>query len=164
MRLRQLLIAILVFIMGDEFAPGIAQTNKIDWKVLDSGKLWVALHQTYGGIRFSAVKFHLGYYKLNLVDVSSYKDRYLKRLRAISDERKFSNSLLDVGIKAIFETWPDHPDNLVTVAPAGWSTSVRRIEHSGLLRISGEELSEFDDRPSLSALICLHSPDQRYQN
>lgn len=41
---------------------------------------------------------------------------------------------------------------------------LRKIEHSGLLEISGEQLSEFDDRPSLSAIICLHSPAPIYRN
>ncbi len=163
LRLLRLFIIVFVVVVGGRFGPTSAESKKIDWQEIDPGRLWVALHQTNGEIKFSAIKFHLGYYRLKLVDVSSYRDRNLGKLRAISDERKFSNSLLDVGIGAIFETWPDRSE-IIAVAPAGWSTSIRRIEHSGLLKISGEELSEFDDRPSLSAIICLHSPDQKYQN
>lgn len=159
----RLLITLFIVIADGWTAPAAPQSNKFDWTQIDTGRLWVALHRNYGGIKFSAVRFHLGYYRLNLVDMKSYRDRSLGKSRAIRDEREFSKSVLDVGIKAIYETWAN-PTEIVAVAPAGWSTSLRRIEHSGLLKISGEQLSEFDDRPSLSAIICLHSPAPEYRN
>ncbi len=139
-----------------------AQTNLVEWHE-GRPNFWIALHQKWGSIRFSAIKFHLGYYKVELVDVRSYRDKNLDKIRALSDNRKFSNNLLDTGIGVIFQTWPDQ-SNIVAVAPAGWSTSLRRIEQSGFLKIYGKELSDFDERGSLSAILCLHSPDPKFRN
>lgn len=121
----RLLVTLFVIIADGWIGPTTAQSDKFDWTEIDPARLWVALHRNYGGIKFSAVRFHLGYYRLNLVDVKSYRDRSLRKLRTINDERSFSDSLLDVGIKAIYETWPD-PTEIVAVAPAGWSTSYGR--------------------------------------
>jgi hypothetical protein len=156
----RLFAALFSAAIGSCISDASAQSKKIDWQEINPGRLWVALHQNYGELKFSAVKFHLGYYKINLVDVSSYRERNIAKIRAVSDARKFSNSLLDAGIKVIFETWPD-PTEIVAVAPAGWSTSLRTIEHAGLLKISGQQLSDFDDRKSLSAIVCLHNPSFR---
>src|SRR5208283_846247 len=109
----------------------------------------------------TAIKFHLGYYHVSLVDVHSYRDSNLEKLRSINQNGQFYNELLDTGIKAIFETWPDRA-NIMAVAPAGWSTSLRKIEHSGFLKIADKVLSDFSDRESLSALFCLHGPVNSY--
>jgi hypothetical protein len=133
-----------------------ADTKKIEWTE-NGTNLWIALHQSWGNIRFSAVKFHLGYYRMSLVDVEGYRDNNIERVRAANDNRKFSNELLDVGISVIYKTWPDRA-NIVAVAPAGWSTSLRKIDHAGFLRIGGKDHFDFEDRPSLSAILCLDSP------
>ncbi|MGA7385357.1 MAG: hypothetical protein WBW81_11895 [Methylocella sp.] len=143
-------------------SPSSAQSNHIQWQETSPG-LWMAIDEKWRTIRFSAVKFHLGYYELNLVDVRSYRDKNIEKIRAINDNSKFSNELLDSGIEKIFKTWPDQSE-IVAVAPAGWSTSLRRIEHSGFLKISGKQLSDFDDRESLSAIVCLNSPLPKFRD
>lgn len=160
----RILVALtLIFaFFGAIFAPAYAQSNHIQWQETSPG-LWMAVGQKWGAIRFSAIKFHLGYYELNLVDVRAYRDKNIEKIRAVSDNSKFSNELLDSGIEKIFKTWPDQ-SKIVAVAPAGWSTSLRRIEHSGFLKISGKQLSDFDDRESLSAIVCLNSPSLKFRD
>ena len=137
-------------------AVASAQSSKVHWQDAGPG-LWTAIGENWGPIRFSAVKFHLGYYKLNLVDARSYRNKNIQKIRAINDNSKFSNELLDSGIETIFKTWPDQSE-IIAVAPAGWSTSLRRIENAGLLKISGNQYSDFEVRGALSAILCLNSP------
>ncbi len=135
---------------------GSAQPSPVRWQDVGPG-LSVVIGENWGPIRFSAVKFHLGYYKINLVDARAYRDKNVQKIRTISDNSKFSNELLDAGIETIFKTWPDQSE-LIAVAPAGWSTSLRRIENAGLLKISGRLYSDFEVRGALSAILCLNSP------
>ncbi len=62
----------------------------------------------------------------------------------------------------IFKTWPSQKD-IVAIAPAGWSASLRRVDQVGMLKIDGKQYAEFDDRDSLSAIVCLHSPLQQFR-
>ncbi len=137
--------------------PAKADSPRVNWQEIQNG-LWFARDQTWGAIKFSALKVHLGYYKLELVDVKSFRDRYIVQLQKLQDNRQ---SLVDAGVTAIFKTWPQKED-VIAVAPAGWSKSLRSIQQSGLLRIDGKEHAEFEDRESLSAILCLHSPISRY--
>src|SRR5664279_4648942 len=83
-------------------AVASAQSSKVHWQDAGPG-LWTAIGENWGPIRFSAVKFHLGYYKLNLVDARSYRNKNIQKIRAINDNSKFSNELLDSGIETIFK-------------------------------------------------------------
>lgn len=155
-------VFLFVVLINTMLVPAYAQSTQVLWQEISPG-LWIAQDSHWGSIRFSAIKFHLGYYHLNLVDVRSYRDKNIEKIRAISDNSRFSDELLGPGIEKIFKTWPDQ-STIVAVAPAGWSTSLRKIEHSGFLKISGKQLSEFDDRESLSAIMCLNSPAPKYRD
>jgi hypothetical protein len=93
--------------------PTVAQP-RVEWRE-SRPNLWIAIDQNWGPIRFSALKFHLGYYKVELVDLKSYREKNLAKIRALSDNRKFSNELLDSGIEVIYKTWPDQ-ENIVAAA------------------------------------------------
>lgn len=162
MKIRHSTLALFIASFISAASPAYAQTKKIQWRELRP-EFWIAQSQQWGPVRFSAIRFHLGFYSLNLVDIRSFRDANLKSIREISDNRKFSNDLLESGINAIFKTWPDQP-NIMAVAPAGWSTSLRRIEHSGFLKIGGVLLSEVEDRESLSGIFCLNSPFPAYRD
>lgn len=141
--------------------PAWTLSKKVDWLELRPN-LWIARNQTWGDIKFSALRFHLGYYKMSFVDIKTFRDSHIRQLRELSDNRKFSNALLEVGIGAIFQIWPDQ--SIVAVAPAGWSRSLRMVAHSGLLKISGKTFSDYDDRESLSAILCLQSPSFNFHD
>lgn len=162
MIIRHSAIALCIASFASVACSADAQTKQIQWRELRP-QFWIAQSQQWGPVRFSAIRFHLGYYSMSLVDVRSFRDANIQSIREISDNRKFSNDLLDSGINAIFRTWPDK-STIMAVAPAGWSTSLRRIEHSGFLKIGGVKLSEVEDRESLSAIFCLHSPFQAYHD
>jgi hypothetical protein len=142
--------------------PACADDKPIKWEEV-APNFAIALHQQWGAIKFTAIRFHLGYYDIKLVDVKSYRNEHLVAIRKLNDNRKFSNELLDTGIGMIFKTWPDQ-SSVLAVAPAGWSTSLTKIEAAGFLKVSGKIKSDFDDRESLSAILCLHSPRAEFHN
>jgi len=105
----------------------------------------------------------LGYYHIYLVDINTYRDRYIDRIRGLKDARQSSNNLVDAGIEAVLLTWPVQSD-IVAVSSAGWSRNLRSAQQSGFMKIDGKEVSEFEDRESLNSIICLSSPLPTYKD
>jgi len=158
---RQVLLCFTIFLLTIcDYGCVFAQDDRIVWKELPTRNIWLARHQIWGSIKFSAIKIHLGYYRLALVDIRAYRDNNLDAIRAVNEGLEYSNNLLDSGIKTVFKTWRDQSE-IMAVAPAGWSKSLRSPQQSGLLNISGKTYADFDERKTLSAIVCLNSPFER---
>ena len=102
--------ALLVTVLG----PVRADPPKVDWQQIKAN-LWFAKDQVWGSIKFSALKVHLGYYKLQLVDIRTFRAENITPLQKLDENRQ---SLVDAGIGAIFKAWP-RKEEMVAVAPAG---------------------------------------------
>jgi hypothetical protein len=142
-----------------------AQTRTV-WTEQRPG-LQIALNQTWtsqgASFKFSAIRFHLGHFRLQLIDIERFWIQNKQKILASSDERRFSEALVDKGIKAIFDALPQS-EFPVAIIPAGWSASLSKVRQVGLLKIGGSVLSEMDDREAMSAVLCLSSPLSEYKN
>jgi hypothetical protein len=105
--------------------------------------------------QFSAVRFHLGYFELKLLGVADFAKRNPKQIAAPQKVDPGLDSLLDLGLDAIFKARPF--ENIVALVPAGFPASERQPLNLGLLKIGGVTFSQLlDDGPT--AVLCLNSP------
>jgi hypothetical protein len=103
--------------------------------------------------KFSAIRFHLGYYELRLVNIADFarsKASLIARDQKIDQEFP---ALFELGVASVFRINPfDSP--VVAVAPAGFPTSNREPTNLGLLKIGGVEKSKLLEKGP-SAILCL---------
>lgn len=113
-------------------------------------------------VEYSIFKFHLGFTRLELVDIKSLIDEKAGELhsarprrpaRSPGGERRVSTASYD--IRSVAEVL-ESPE-LFVVVPAGWSSSLQASQHLGLLRVGGLDLYPASRIPALSALLCLHN-------
>jgi hypothetical protein len=144
--------------------PAVADENHVVWTALTGvDHFETALDQNWKlapgsrieAFQFSGIRFHLGYFELKLLGVADFAKRHPAQLAAPQKIDPSLDSLLDLGIGAIFKAHPY--DNIVALAPAGFPASERKPLSLGLLKVGGTTLSQLlDDGPT--AVLCLNSP------
>jgi hypothetical protein len=108
--------------------------------------------------RFTALRFHLGYYALKLVDLGEFarvKADSIARDQAVD---KTLPAFFELGVRSVFRINP-FSEKVIAVAPAGFPTSSRTPTNLGLLKIEGvEKYKELNNGPS--AVLCLDNPPE----
>ena len=128
-----------------ELQPGFSIVSKQVWK------------SSVEDIEFDAIRFHLGYYNLNLIDVTSFVNTHKKDIEGSNDNRKFSDALLDTGVLNILKAYPKD-SSPVAVISAGWSATLQKVEQIGLLKVNGVQIAEINNNRGMTAILCLDSP------
>jgi hypothetical protein len=116
--------------------------------------------------QFTALRFHLGYYQLKLVDVGEFAQTKAEAIAVDQNVDKTLPALFELGVRAVFRV-NQSDDKIVAVAPAGFPTSSRSPINLGLLKIDGiEKYKQLSNGPS--AVLCLDNPQRatgfQYQN
>lgn len=109
-----------------------------------------------GNIEFNAIRFHLGYTRLRLVDVETAINSGRNVDDGIArtvDGGKEVAEILNYSLESIQKKFAAQT---IALAPAGWSKSQRTIEHIGLLKIDGKTIHPFSELPVLSAIFCIN--------
>jgi hypothetical protein len=143
-------------------------SDTVSWKPVDEdGHFEIAEKQTWNvrsktadgkisSFVFTAVRFHLGFYQLRLVNVSDFAKSKRERLARQQNIDPELGALLKVGIRAILEaTRVDEP--VVAIAPAGFPAETTNLGNFGLLKIDKSLVVPLrEDGPS--AILCLDNP------
>lgn len=116
--------------------------------------------------RFTALRFHLGYYQLKLVDLGEFARSKADSIAQDQNVDRALPALFELGERSVFRVNP-FDDRIVAVAPAGFPTSSRSPTNLGLLKIDGiEKYKLLASGPS--AVLCLDNPQRtsgyQYQN
>ena len=151
-----------------------AQAEDVVWKTVSAGfdiaddQRWTVTHLPSGAkitsFRFSAVRFHLGYFEVKLVDVGELAVQESARIaRDQKLDPKF-HGLFELGLRTVYKT-NTFGSRIMAVAPAGFTTSSRDSSNRGLLKINGVVKSKLLEKGP-TAIICLDnapSPEFQYQ-
>lgn len=140
------------------------QQLKFDWVEIDKhiALLKGATYKTPSGaeIKFTAVRFHLGYTRLKLASTSEIvaagrdvKDGIAKSI--VNGEERAE--ILSYSLEGAFSHLKMAP---AILGPAGWATSQRRPEQIGLLRVNGRKLFDLTTKSTFSAIFCLNDVEQ----
>lgn len=140
-----------------------AQSGELKWQTIDqyTAALRNAVFKTSSGaeIKFTAVRFHLGYTRLKLSGTSEtvaagrdVKDGIAKFV--VNGEQRAE--LLSYSLEGVLGHSKDKP---LFIAPAGWAAGQRRPDQIGLLRINGRQLYPLVNKPTFSAIFCLHDSE-----
>jgi hypothetical protein len=151
-------LALFVFV-----GNAIAQSVPFNWKPIDShvAILRNATFKTPSGaeIKFTAVRFHLGYTRMKLVSTAetvaagrAVKDGIAKSV--VNGEQKAE--LLSYSLEGTFGHLKEKP---LILSPAGWATSQRRPEQIGLLKVNGRKIYDLTPKSTFSAVFCLQDAE-----
>ncbi|WP_022720047.1 hypothetical protein [Rhodopseudomonas sp. B29] len=141
--------------------PAKAQTYK--WKEVEPHfeVLRDAAYKTPSGadIKFTAIRFHLGYFRLKLASTQEtlaagrdVKDG-IARFKVNGEPKA---ELLSYSLEGTLNHLKEKPTAL---APAGWATNQRNPAQIALLRINGRTIYKPTSLPSFSAVLCLNDID-----
>jgi len=108
--------------------------------------------------RFYALRFHLGYYQLKLVDVGEFARSKAESIARDQNVDKTLPAVFELGLRTIFKINP-FSEKIVAAAPAGFPTSSRNPTNLGLLKIDGVERFKLVSKGP-SAVFCLDNPPQ----
>lgn len=109
--------------------------------------------------RFTALRFHLGYYRVQLIDVTEFANKERERLAKTQNMDKEFGALLRFGLKAIFDASP-FEQRTVAVAPAGFPSESGATFNAGLLKVSNTTRVGLDD-DGPSAVLCMDNAPNR---
>lgn len=147
--------------------PALSQPSTYEWTeiVPQFAVLRDTSYKTNSGaeIRFTAVRFHLGFYRLKLASTQEtlaagrdVKDG-IARFTVNGEPRA---ELLSYSLEGTLSHLKEKP---IALAPAGWATNQRNPRQIALLRINGHDVSPPTSRPSFSAVLCLNDTEY-YKN
>ncbi len=168
--LKSIIIPIIVFIgpMLVGFCPAWSQdrSGKVTWTMIDDhlefadSQDWRVRHTPANAeahkFKFFAVRFHLGYFELHLIEMADFVRTYQDKIALTQHANKNLSALLSLGLRAVFDAQP-FGGRTVAVAPAGFPTEVRETANYGLLKVNGTIRSQYlPDGPS--AILCLDNP------
>ena len=169
------LFSILLFVFSLTKTAALAAENTIVWKSIGpflesaDAQTWTVKNLPAGAqprsFEFYALRFHLGYYQLRLVDIAQFartKAADIARQQSVDED---SPALFELGVRTVFRTNP-FPEPIVAVAPAGFAASEQRPTNFGLLKIDGQSEAKLIPKGGLSAILCLNnapSPNYQYQ-
>ncbi|ABD87301.1 hypothetical protein [Rhodopseudomonas palustris] len=139
---------------------GALQAAQFNWVAIAPhvSVLRQATYKTPSGaeIKFTAVRFHLGYVRLRLVGTAEavaagreVKDGIAKSI--VNGEQKAE--LLSYSLEGVFGHLKDKP---LVLGAVGWAVSQRSPVQLGLLKIKGHTASNLVARSTFSAVLCLH--------
>lgn len=145
-------------------AQGASSSSRVDWKPVPGEEHFeIALSQDWvlpagsriDRFRFSAIRFHLGYFQLKLLGVADFAKGHVEDIARPQNVDPSLSSLLELGLAAVFKAKPFQ--NLVAVVPAGFPASEKKPINLGLLKTDGVTQSQLlAEGPS--AVLCLDSP------
>ena len=104
---------------------------------------------------FSALRFHLGYYELRLVDIAESSNSMAARIARDQRSDKEFPELFELGVRAVFKTNP-FSAQAIAVAPAGFPASNRNPTNLGLLKIHNHIKSGLLQKGP-RAILCLNN-------
>lgn len=151
-----------------------AAGNKVSWTKLDDGlelasaQKWRVKSAPSGSspraFEFTALRFHLGYYEMRLVDILEFANKNRDKIATAQGVDKELPALFELGLRSVFQSMPsDLP--IVAVAPAGFPSNAKNPINYGLLKTSGVVRARLLEKGP-SAVLCLNnapSPDFEYQ-
>jgi len=140
-----------------------AQPGVFDWQPLDAHVAAIR-SKTYelpsgANIKFTAVRFHLGYVRLKLVATSEtlaggrdVKDGIARSV--VNGEPKAE--LLSYSLEGVLSHLKEKP---LVLSPAGWALSARNPDQIGLLRVNGRKIYNLSTKGTFSAILCLNDTE-----
>jgi len=171
-KVRLLIFAAAIFFSEGNLKIAEAAEAKIVWKAIGPGleaadaQQWSVIDLPRGAkprsFKFSALRFHLGYYEMRLVSIGDFAR--LKSVQIAQDQKlaKDLPALFELGVNAVFRTNPFNAP-IVAVVPAGFAISSEKPTNLGLLKIDGIEKSRLLLKGP-SAILCLdNAPSPRFQ-
>lgn len=140
-----------------------AQSGSYKWEPIGTyaAILKGSTYRTDSGaeIKFTAVRFHLGYFRLKLASTSEtvaggrdVKDGIAKFI--VNGEQKAE--LLSYSLEGVLSHLKEKP---LIISAAGWATSQRRSEQIGLLKVNGRKIYDLTARSTFSAVFCLQDTE-----